>query len=142
MKSAESGNRVKVHYTGKLDNGEVFDSSASREPLEFVIDDGSMIKGFNEGVKGMALNEKKTIRIDAKDAYGEKREDMIINVERNRIPESIDLFVGLQLQMPQPGGYPVVVTVTHFDEEKVVLDANHRLAGEALNFDLELISLS
>lgn len=141
MQKAISGSRVKIHYTGTLDSGEIFDSSLEREPLEFVVDDGSMIKGFNDGVLNMELNEKKKIKITPEDAYGEKRDDLILNVEREKIPAEIELFEGLQLQMPQPGGHPVIVTVTYFDEEKVTLDANHALAGESLNFEIELVDV-
>lgn len=141
MQKAVSGSRVKIHYTGTLDSGEIFDSSLEREPLEFVVDDGSMIKGFNDGVLNMELNEKKKIKIAPEEAYGEKRDDLILNVEREKIPSEIELFEGLQLQMPQPGGHPVIVTVTYFDEQKVILDANHTLAGESLNFEIELVEV-
>lgn len=141
MTTAVSGTRVKIHYTGTLDNGEIFDSSLNREPLEFVVDDGSMIKGFNDGVVNMSLNEKKVIKIAPENAYGNKRDDLILQVQRERIPAEIELFEGLQLQMPQPGGRPVVVTVTQFDDQFVTLDANHHLAGETLTFEIELVEI-
>ena len=141
MSKAEAGNKVKVHYTGKLDNGDIFDSSAGREPLEFEIGGGMVIKGFDDGVTGMEVGEKKTIRIEAGDAYGEVREDLVLKAERAQIPPEIELEIGLQLQIPQPNGAPIVVTVTEITDAEVTLDANHKLAGKALTFELELVEI-
>ena len=141
MSKAAAGNKVKVHYTGKLDNGDIFDSSTGREPLEFEIGGGMVIKGFDDGVTGMEVGEKKTIRIEAQDAYGELREDLILKAERAQIPPEIELEIGLQLQIPQPNGAPIVVTVKEINETEVTLDANHKLAGKALTFDLELVEI-
>lgn len=142
MSKAQAGNKVKVHYTGKLDNGDIFDSSVGREPLEFQIGGGQVIKGFDDGVTGMEIGEKKTIRIEAENAYGPVREDLVLTAERSQIPPEINIELGIQLQIPQPEGMPIVVTVTEITDEHVILDANHKLAGKALTFELELVEIA
>jgi peptidylprolyl isomerase len=138
----ENGQKVKIHYTGTLDDGSQFDSSAGRDPLEFEMGAGMVIPGFEEGVKEMAVGEKKTIHIPAAEAYGERREDMVMQFERNQLPEDIQPEVGMGLQMQGPQGQPIPVTVTAVDEENITIDANHQLAGKNLNFDLELIEIA
>lgn len=142
MKKAENGNTIKVHYTGKLNDGTVFDSSQDREPLEFTIGSGQVIPGFDKGVLGMELNEKKTVNIPVAEAYGERREDLIIDVPKTEIPEDLKPEVGKQLQMQNQEGQTFVVVVSEIKENSVQLDANHPLAGEDLNFDIELVEIS
>lgn len=141
MSKAKQGDTVKVHYTGKLKDGSVFDSSANREPLEFTLGGGNMIPGFEQAVLGMESGQKKVADIPSDQAYGEKREDMIISVPRENVPGDISPEVGQQLAVQQQGGQQVPVTVTEVTEEKVVLDANHPLAGKDLVFEIELLEV-
>jgi peptidylprolyl isomerase len=142
MAQAKQGDTVKVHYTGRLDDGKVFDSSASREPLQFTIGTGQVISGFEEGVVGMAPGDSKTVNIPADQAYGSHREDMTVQVPRKQLPEDMTPEVGDQLQMRSQTGQPVLVTITNIDEEAIELDANHPLAGEDLTFDIELVEIA
>jgi len=142
MSKAKQNDKVAVHYTGKLDDGSIFDSSRDREPLEFTIGGGQIIAGFEEGVLGMAVGESKTITINPENGYGDAQEDLIIEIDRNEIPEDIEVKEGLQLQMNQPDGEPVVVVVTKVTKDKVILDANHPLAGKTLTFEIELMKIA
>jgi peptidylprolyl isomerase len=137
----EDGQKVKIHYTGTLDDGNQFDSSAGRDPLEFEMGAGMVIPGFETGVRDMAVGEKKTIHIPADEAYGERREDMVLTFGRDQLPEGLDPEVGMSLQMQGPQGQPVPVRVAAVEEASVTIDANHPLAGENLNFELELIEI-
>ena len=138
----ENGQKVKIHYTGTLDDGSQFDSSAGRDPLEFEMGAGMVIPGFEKGVEAMEVGEKKTIHIPAEEAYGERREDMIMQFERSQLPEGLEPAVDMGLQMQGPQGQPVPVTVTSVDEENITIDANHQLAGQNLNFELELVEVA
>ncbi|MFC1982207.1 peptidylprolyl isomerase [Chloroflexota bacterium] len=138
---AEDGNTVIVHYTGTLEDGTAFDSSIDREPLEFVLGAGTMIPGFEEGVRGMQVGQSKTVTIPAQEAYGEHRDDMILVIERSQLPEGLNPEVGQKLQMQQPDGGPVVVVVTDVTETTLTLDANHPLAGKDLTFELKLVEI-
>ncbi len=137
----ENGQKVKIHYTGTLDDGTQFDSSAGRAPLEFEMGAGMVIPGFEKGVADMAEGEKKTIHIPAAEAYGEVREDLIMNFDKSQLPEDLSPEIGMMLQMQGPQGQPVPVTVTAVEEAHIVIDANHQLAGKNLNFELELVSV-
>lgn len=139
---AKKGDAVKVHYTGRLEDGSVFDSSQSREPLGFTLGDGNMIKGFDAAVYGMVIGDKKTVTIPAVEAYGERRDDMIIEVPRSQVPANIQPEIGLQLVLQGGGGQPMPVTVIDLTDEKIVLDANHDLAGKDLIFDIELMTIN
>lgn len=141
MTAAKSGDTVRIHYTGTLDDGSVFDSSEGRDPLEFTLGSGQVIKGFDDGVTGMAVGEKKTVNIPCADAYGPVREEMRQDVPREQIPAEIPLEVGMTLQMQSPDGHVLPVKVTAFDDASVTLDANHDLAGKDLTFALELVSI-
>ncbi|MBN2644081.1 MAG: peptidylprolyl isomerase [Desulfuromonadaceae bacterium] len=141
MSQACAGNRVKVHYTGTFDDGSQFDSSAGQDPLEFLLGGGEVIPGFDQAVIGMVVGERKQVRIAPVDAYGEYDVDQLAKVERFQLPEELDLSVGTQLQMETAEGIPLVVTVVAVDEEHVTLDGNHPLAGQALNFELELVEI-
>lgn len=142
MATAKNGDKVKVHYTGKLTSGEQFDSSAGRSPLEFTVGAGQMIKGFDSAIPGMEVGHKKTITIAPEDAYGPVNEEAIIEFPKSNIPDSIELEVGMQLQLQSASGHPVPVIVKEIKEEIVVLDANHHLAGKELVFDIELVEIS
>lgn len=137
MAKARQGDTVKVDYTGKLEDGTVFDSSGNREPLEFTIGEGQVIPGFEEAVVGMAPGEEKTVKIPEDQAYGPRREDMVLEVDRGSFPPDLEPEVGQHLQMAQ-GDRVTVVTVTEVSDSNVKLDANHPLAGEDLTFDIKL----
>lgn len=142
MAQAKSGDTVQVHYTGRLDDGTVFDSSQGREPLEFQVGSGMVIPGFDNGVAGMNIGEKKTIHIPADDAYGPVQDEMILKIPRTDIPADIPLEIGTQLNMHQDGaGQVVPVTITDVTVDTVVLDANHVLAGKDLVFEVELVGM-
>ncbi|MEI6891655.1 MAG: peptidylprolyl isomerase [Pontiella sp.] len=138
----EKGQQVKIHYTGTLEDGKQFDSSAGRDPLEFEMGAGMVIPGFEKGVADMAVGEKKNIYIPVAEAYGEVREELLMAFERAQLPDDLEPEIGMMLQMQGPQGQPMPVTITAVDDEKVTLDANHQLAGQNLNFELELISVN
>ena len=141
MPTAKAGDTVQVHYEGKLQDGTVFDSSEGRDPLSFRIGAGQVIPGFERAVDGMEVGETKMARIDVDDAYGERREDLELDVPREQLPQELDVEVGTPLQLQQPDGRAVPVTVTALDEESVKLDANHPLAGQPLQFELTLVDI-
>ncbi len=141
MQQVKSGDRIKVHYHGRLTNGETFDKSEGREPLEFEVGSGMVIKGFDDGVTGMAVGDKKTINIPAAEAYGEKNEEMVIHMPKDRFPKDMEIEVGMPLVMSDNNGHQHQVVIIDIKEDEVVLDANHPLAGEELIFDLELVEI-
>jgi peptidylprolyl isomerase len=141
MQQAKKGDKVKVHYHGKLTNGNTFDSSEGREPLEFEIGGGMVIAGFDDGVTGMIIGEKKTVNIPADQAYGPKQEEMIMEFPKDRFPADMVPEVGQQLNMNNGSGQNFPVVIVEIKEEIVVLDANHPLAGEELVFDLEMVEI-
>jgi len=141
MKQVKEGDVVKVHYTGKLVNGEQFDSSTGREPLEFTVGAGQMIKGFDDAMPGMSLGEKKTINIAAENAYGERSEEAIIEFPKENVPADMVLEPGMPLTLSNQAGQPVPVIVVEVKEEVIILDANHFLAGQELIFDIELVEI-
>ena len=139
---AKSGDTVQVHYTGRLTDGTLFDSSEGRDPLEFELGSGMVIPGFDTGIAGMNVGEKKTIHIPADDAYGPVEEDRIIQIPRTDIPADLPLEVGTQLNMHQDGSPQVIpVTITEVTADTVTLDANHVLAGKDLVFEVELVNV-
>jgi peptidylprolyl isomerase len=142
MSEAQKGNTVKVHYTGKLSDGTVFDTSVEREPLEFVLGEGKVIPGFESGVEGMKTGESKTITIPSDQAYGPRQEQLVAEVKKDQFPPDLNPQMGQQLQLQQENGQVVVVTVTDINENQVTLDANHPLAGKGLIFDVELVEIA
>ena len=141
MQQVKSGDKIKVHYHGRLTNGETFDKSEGREPLEFEVGSGMVIKGFDDGVTGMAVGDKKTINIPFAEAYGPKNPEMIIDMPKDRFPKDMEIEVGMPLSMSDGQGQQFQVVVAEVQEEMVILDANHPLAGEDLVFDLELVEI-
>ncbi len=141
MTQAQRGAKVGVHYTGKLADGSVFDSSHGGQPLEFTIGQGQMIPGFEQGVLGMALGESKTVTIPANQAYGPHHADRVIKIDRGDLPPDLPLAVGIQLQGNGPGGRPAAFTVIAFTDRQVTLDGNHPLAGKDLTFDIKLVAV-
>lgn len=142
MQKVKEGDVVKVHYTGKLSNGEQFDSSVGREPLEFTVGAGQMIKGFDAAMPGMNIGEKKTINIAPEDGYGQRSDEAIIEFPKENIPADMKLEKGMPLTLSNQEGQPVPVIVVEVKEEIIVLDANHFLAGQELVFDIELVEIS
>jgi peptidylprolyl isomerase len=141
MKTVKEGDVVRVHYTGKLTNGELFDSSEGREPLEFTVGAGQMIKGFDAALPGMSVGEKKSINILPQDAYGEHDENAMIPFPVENVPADMKLEVGMPLTLSNQEGQPFPVVVTELRDDVVILDANHMLAGKELVFDIELVEI-
>ena len=141
MSAAKSGDTVKIHYTGTLDDGTQFDSSDGREPLEFELGAGHVIPGFDAAVDGMGVGENKSVRIEAESAYGERHEQLIQEVPRDALPEEIKPEVGMALQSQSPEGQVANLVIIEVTEESITVDGNHPLAGQALNFDIELVAI-
>lgn len=141
MSQAKTGDAVKIHYTGTLDNGTQFDSSAGREPLAFELGSGQVIPGFDKAVDGMTVGESKTVNIDAEDAYGPHHSQMVQEVPRSALPEDMEPVEGMGLQAEGPDGQVVNLVVTSVQDDSITVDGNHPLAGKALNFDIELVSI-
>ncbi len=141
MSQAKSGDKVRIHYTGKLDDGTQFDSSAGREPLEFKLGEGGIIPGFEKAVDGMEVGEKKTVSIPPEDAYGQRHEQLVQEVPKDVLPDDINPAVGMQLQSQTPDGQTMQLVVTGVSEEAITVDGNHPLAGHNLNFDIELVEI-
>lgn len=143
MAQAQSGNTVQVHYKGTLTDGTLFDSSEGRTPLEFTLGSGQVIKGFDDGITGMEVGERKTIHIPVEQAYGLANEQMVFTLDRTDLPDEIPLEVGLTLNMHEDGNpQPVPVIVRALSDNSVTLDANHPLAGQDLVFDIELVGIN
>lgn len=141
MPTAKTNDTVKVHYTGKLTNGEQFDSSAGREPLEFTVGAGQMIPGFDSAVNGMELNEKKTVTLPPSEAYGERDEKLYFRAGLNQFPEGMDPEIGQKVMADMDGGRQVPAVIVEKDDSSVLLDANHELAGKELVFEIELVEI-
>ena len=142
MQQVKAGDVVKVHYTGKLTSGEQFDSSVGREPLEFTVGAGQMIKGFDDAMPGMTVSETKTINIAPEDAYGPRSEEAIIEFPKENVPADIKLEPGMPLTLSNQEGQPVPVIVVEVKDDVIILDANHFLAGQELIFDIELVEIA
>lgn len=142
MQQVKTGDTVKVHYHGRLTDGSTFDSSSGREPLQFEVGSGQVIKGFEDGVEGMSVGDKKTIQIPVDEAYGPKDENMLVEFPIANFPEDLKPEVGMQLNMTNGGGQVIPVTITEVGEDSVILDANHPLAGQELIFDIELVEIA
>lgn len=142
MAEAKEGSTVKVHYTGKLEDGTVFDSSEGRDPIEFTVGAGQIIPGFENGVTGMKPGDKKTVEVTADDAYGPRNEQMIQEFQKSELPPDLELEEGMQLQAQGPNNQPLLLTVAEVRDESVLLDANHPLAGKDLTFEIELLEVA
>lgn len=141
MSQVKQNDTVKVHYTGKLSDGQVFDTSEGKEPIEFTLGKGQLIPGFEKGLIDMKLNEKKTINIPKEEAYGEPREELVQEVEKSQLPEEIKPEVGMGLVSKTPDGREMNLVVAEVKEETIVVDGNHPLAGKDLIFDLEVVDI-
>ena len=142
MTQVKEGDVIRVHYTGKLKDGTVFDSSRDGDPLKFQVGKGEVIAGFDQAMVGMAAGEVKTVEIPAEDAYGDYEENRKIEISREQVPPGLDLEVGQALQMNPRDGDPIIVTVAAMEAETITLDANHPLAGKDLVFEVELLEIS
>jgi peptidylprolyl isomerase len=141
MSQAKSGDTVKVHYTGTLEDGTVFDSSSGGDPLEFTLGEGNVIPGFEHAVDGMNVGDSKNVTIDARDAYGPHMPALMVEVNRDQFPAELEPEVGQQLGLEHPSGPVMPVTITEVTDTKITLDANHPLAGKALNFEIKLVDI-
>ncbi len=141
MSEAKHGDTVKVHYSGSLEDGTVFDTSQDRDPLEFTIGEGQVIPGFENAVVGMEPGENKMITLAPDEAYGPRRSELLVEVERDRFPSDMDVEVGSQVQVKQRDGSPRVATIARVGDDSVTLDVNHPLAGKDLTFDIELVEI-
>ena len=141
MAGAKNGDKVRVHYTGKIEDGTVFDSSMDREPLEFTLGETGIIPGFQEMIVGMNPGDSKTDTIPSEKAYGEHVEEMVVAIERAKLPEDLDPEVGQYLQLSRPDGQVIPVHITGIDQTTITIDANHPLAGEDLIFEVELLEI-
>ena len=141
MSDAKTGDTVRIHYTGTLSDGSTFDSSAGRDPLEFTLGSGQVIPGFDKAVDGMSVGDSKTVEIPAEEAYGAHNPDGRQAFPKADIPDSIPLEVGTQLQMQTADGRPLPVEIAEVNDDHIVLDANHPLAGKDLTFAIELVEI-
>jgi FKBP-type peptidyl-prolyl cis-trans isomerase 2 len=141
MQQVQSGDTVRVHYHGRLTDGTTFDSSEGRDPLEFQVGGGMVIAGFDNGVLGMSIGDKRTVHIAVDEAYGPKNPEMVIEFPRNQVPEGMPLEKGMRLNLNNSEGQVVPVVITDVLEDAILLDANHPLAGEDLVFDIELVEI-
>ncbi len=141
MSKVKATDKVRVHYTGKLSNGQVFDSSREREPLEVQLGEGRLIQGFEKGLVDMEVNEKKTITIPKEEAYGEVRKELFQSIKNEDIPDNIKPEVGMGLMAKNPDGSEQPLRVAEVNDDHIVIDANHPLAGHDLTFDLELVEI-
>jgi len=139
---AKKGDKVKVHFTGKTTDGNVFASSQEREPLEFELGGGALLPGVEQAVEGMEKGEKKDVTLPPEESFGQRHEELIILVDRGQFPEDFQPTVGLEFEVPQPDGSSAYFKILEVGEEKVKLDGNHPLAGETLTFELELLEFS
>lgn len=141
MTTAKSGDTVRIHYTGTLNDGTEFDSSSGRDPLEFAVGGGQVIPGFDSAVDGMAVGENKTVTIPPGEAYGERHEQLVQEVPKSALPDEIDPAVGMHLQSRSPEGQVMNLVVTEVADASITVDGNHPLAGQALTFDIELVEI-
>jgi peptidylprolyl isomerase len=142
MAQVKRDDTVKVHYKGLLTDGTVFDSSEGRDPLEFKVGSGMVIKGFDEGVEGMTVNETKKIEIPVEDAYGPVMPELVQDVPKNMLPDSITPEVGMRLVSTQPDGQQIPIVITEIKDDAITVDANHQLAGKDLVFEIELVEIA
>lgn len=140
MSNAKNGDKVRVHYTGKLESGEVFDSSEGRNPLEFTIGENQVLKKFEESVEGLKVGDSANVFIPAAEAYGVRHDHLVAQIPKDRLPETIEPEVGMKLQTQTADG-PMVVQITEVGESEVTIDANHELADKNLNFDIKLVEI-
>jgi peptidylprolyl isomerase len=135
----QTGDTISVNYTGRFEDGQVFDSSEGRAPLKFTVGSGQLIKGFDDAVVGLKQGDKTTVTIEAKDGYGEYRDDLVIAIPKANVPENLEIEIGKRFHLRDQSGRPVPAVVVEITEEAVKLDANHTMAGKTLIFDIEVV---
>lgn len=138
----QNGDEISVHYTGRLENGEVFDSSRGRSPLTFTVGSGQLIRGFDHAVIGMTVGEKKTVTLSPAEAYGDRQEDLFVDLRRKYIPEGMELEVGMVVELSDGSQNRIPAFVQEIHEEFVRMDLNHYLAGKVLIFDIEIVQIA
>jgi peptidylprolyl isomerase len=141
MTQAKSGDTVRIHYTGTLEDGTQFDSSDGRDPLEFALGGGQVIPGFDSAVDGMTVGESKSVTIEPDQAYGQRHEQLVQEVPKSALPEEMEPATGMQLQSQSPDGQVMNLVVTEVRDDSITVDANHPLAGQALTFAIELVEI-
>lgn len=141
MERAEAGDAVRVHYTGRVEDGTVFDTSAGKEPLEFTIGEGMVMPGFEAAVVGMSAGEAKTVTITPEEGYGPRREELVMEVDRGCVPQEYEPVAGQTIQIGQSKERMLQVVVSEVTEDRIVLDANHPLAGKTLVFEMEMVEI-
>lgn len=141
MAQAKAGDRVKINFTGKLEDGSVFVDTAGSEPLEFKLGEGNIIPGIENAVEGMSVGEARTVKVTPEQAYGQRRDELVEEVGRDKFPKDVEPQVGQRFEVPQQQGQPMVVRVIDVSEQTVTLDGNHPLAGKDLTFELELLEI-
>ena len=141
MAAAKHGDSVQVHYTGKLQDGRVFDTSRDRHPLRFKLGSGQVIAGFEKAVTGMLVGESKTVNLPPEEAYGQRRDDRIMTLRRDQLPANLNVTIGQRLEFTQENNENFLATVTGITHDTITLDANHPLAGKTLIFELELVGI-
>ena len=142
MSTIKDGDTVKVHYKGTLENGEVFDSSEGRDPLQFTMGAGQLIPGFEKAVMGLKVGDSTKAEIPSAEAYGEHNPQMEITIEKSQLPADLEPAVGMQLQLNQENGQPVPCQITNIEGENITIDANHPLAGKDLIFNIEVVEIA
>lgn len=142
MSQASTGDTVKIHYTGTLEDGKPFDSSEGREPLEFQLGSGQVIPGFDQAVTGMTVGESKTVSIAPEDAYGPRNEQAVQDVPKSALPADLEPVEGMMLQAQNQDQQPIQLTVVSVSEDSITVDANHPLAGKTLNFEISLVEIA
>jgi len=142
MSQARPGDTVKIHYTGTLNDGTEFDSSSGRDPLEFTVGSGQVIAGFDKAVEGMAVGDSKTVNIPPEEAYGPRHDQMVQDVPRNALPEDLEPVEGMALQARGQNGQEINLRVTAVGDDSITVDGNHPLAGQSLNFDIQLVDIA
>lgn len=141
MNQAAAGDTVRIHYTGTLTDGTQFDSSSGGEPLEFKLGGGEVIPGFDSAVNGMSAGDTKTVAIPPEEAYGVRHEQLVQEVPRSALPDEVTPTVGMQLQSQSPDGQLMLLVITEVTDDTITVDGNHPLAGQTLNFDIELVEI-
>lgn len=141
MTKPKTGDTVKVHYNGTLEDGTVFDTTSGKDPFEFTLGNAEVISGFEQAVEGMSVGDKQSVTLNATEAFGEYHEDLVLEVPRSQLPEDINPHVGMALQAKDPDGNVTRMNVTKLSDDSVTLDSNHLLAGRKVNFEIELVSI-
>ena len=141
MNQAAAGDKVRIHYTGTLTDGTQFDSSSGRDPLEFELGSGEVIPGFDNAVTGMSAGDTKTVAIPPEEAYGVRHDQLVQEVPKSALPDEVSPAVGMQLQSQSPDGQVMLLVITEVTDDTITVDGNHPLAGQTLNFDIELVEI-